>query len=299
MENNFKNEVLAVFKPQTTDINAIAESCKGLKINGIEDEEGYKQVFDALQILKKARVNLTKFAKSLRDEYTAKNREIKNIEEDYLAIIAPIEDELKAERERIDEEKRRQERLILLPSRRILFDEINMIISDDEILSMDEKQFAIFYDKSKIVYLEAKESQRREEEAKKEREAQIEKEKAEAVANAIKLAQEQAEKDKIEAEKKAKEAILQAEKDKQDAIDKIKREQEAIDKKRIDDEKARIAEENRIKLEKIEDQAKAEKNKKYQEWLVTVKYSPIDGDKIERVGDTFIAYKKVGEIIIK
>lgn len=281
LENNFKNEVLSVFKPQTIDITAIAESCKGLKINGIEDEEGYKKVFDALQVLKKARVNLTKFAKSLRDEYTAKNREIKVIEEDYLGIITPIEDELKAQREAVDEEKKRQERLILLPSRKIALAEIEKEMTDEELLSLDEKSFASMLQTSKIEHLERKERERKEEETRKEREAQIEKEKAEAVANATRIAEEKAEKEK------------------QEAIDKLKRDQEEAERKRIAEEERKIREAKLLEEQKIEEQAKAEKNKKYQDWLITVKYSPVDGDKIERVGDTFIAYKKVGEIIIK
>jgi len=299
----FDEQVSTVFKPVVVDIPKLIDECKGLKISGVDDTEGYAVVFASLQKLKKARTDVTKFAKSLRDEYTHKNRKIREIEGEYLALIEPVENELKGQREAIDEAKKKAERLILLPGRKKMLEDISIKMTDDEILSFDETQFATMYTSAKQTFDEAKmqEETRILEEAriKKEQEAEkvrIEQEKEAAVAQA-----------KIDAEKaaaqRAKEAEAKAEKDKQDAIDKLKREQEDAEKARLaavekaeEDarifaEQERIAEEERVK--------KAEKNKQYMDWVKEMGVDTASGDKIERVGDTFIAYKKVGEIVIK
>lgn len=314
---SFELEVETVIKPVIVDIPSLADEFRGMKINGIEDIDGYNSVFRALQSLKKARTNLTKFAKSLRDEYTTKNNKIREIEKNYLKIITEVEDDLKAQREAIDEQKKRAERMILLPSRKKMLAEIEEVMTDEEILDLDEKSFATMYQSSKIEYLERKEVERKQEEYRKYEEERAEKEKEEAVKRAVEETERKAEEairkaeqEKIAAEKERAEAIARVEAEKQEAINRLNREHEEAEKNRIEAEKEmaneriRIEEEKkkeaeRIEKERIEEQAKKEKNKKYQDWLVVIKYNPAYGDKIERIGDTFIAYKKIGEIVIK
>jgi hypothetical protein len=291
----FEEEVVKVFKPQTVDIQALADSCKGLKINGIEDEAGYELVFDALQKIKKARTDLTKFAKSLRDEYTAKNRKIKEIENDYLKIITPIEDDLKVQREEVDQAKKRKEREILLPERQKMLREIGNEIDDDFVLDMDANQFQEFFNQRKLEFLEMKERQLNEE---KER---LEKEKREA--EEAKIREAELEKARTEAAEKARiEAEQKAEREKQEAIEKIKREQEEKDAK-IRAENFRIAQEavEKEKAEKAE-QEKTEKNRKYKAWLkehgFTEELRQAGEMHVMRDGNTFTLYKKVDKITI-
>ena len=310
----FDEEVSAVFKPVAVDIPKLVAECKGLKISGVDDTEGYAVVFASLQKLKKARTDITKFAKSLRDEYTHKNRKIREIEGEYVALIEPVENDLKAQREAVDEAKKIAERMVLLPSRKKMLEDISITMTDEEILSFDETSFATMYTNARQVFDEAQaqENARILEQARiqKEQEAEmarIEKEKEEAVAQAkidaekeaLSKAQEAATEARIEKE----EAIARAEKDKQDAIDKLKKEQadaetarladmeKAVESARLLAEQEKVAEEERVK--------RAEKNKQYMEWVKEMKVDTTAGDKIEREGDTFIAYKKIGEIVIK
>lgn len=299
----FDEQVSAVFKPVIVDIPKLVEECKGLKISGVDDVDGYAIVFDSLQRLKKARTDVTKFAKSLRDEYTRKNRKIREIEGEYIAMIEPVESDLKAQREAVDEAKKIAKRMILLPSRKKMLEEISITMTDDEILSFDETSFATMYMSAKQVFDEAVEQEKtrllekaRADEEREKENLRIKEEREAAVAQA-----------KIDAEKeaaqKAKEAKAKAEKDKKDAIDRLKQEQAdaetarlAAMKKAVED--ARLLAEQE-KLDEEEKVKRAEKNKKYMDWVNEMNVDTLEGDKIERVGDTFIAYKKVGEIVIK
>lgn len=321
----FDKEVSAVFKPVAVDIPKLVEECKGLTISGVDDIEGYAVVFASLQKLKKARTDITKFAKSLRDEYTHKNRKIREIEDGYVSLIEPVENELKAQREAIDGAKKIAERMILLPSRQKMLGDIGIVMTNEEILSFDETSFATMYTSSKQVFDEEqeREKERVAEQARieKEQEAEkirIEEEKQSAVAQAkidaereaIFQAKEVAAKVKRDNQAAAEqaridkeEAAKKAEKDKQDALDKLKQEQVDAENARLADlEKAAkdarfLAEQQ--KRDEEEQLKRTEKNKQYRDWVVGLGIFIESGDKVEHVGDTFIAYKKVGEIVIK
>ena len=292
-----------IFKPGIAELKNMAEGFKGLTINGIDDKEGYKRVYDGIQTLTHTRTDITKLGKAGREDARRYAAEVMKQEKELLAIITPVEAELRKQREVIDQERERQERLVLLPSRKDMLATIGVTLQDDEVLAMDEKTFAQFFQSEKISYLEAKEAERLEAEREKERLAAEEKIKAEAAEKAKQEAEAKAERDRIEAaakvEREKQEALDRAEKDKQAALDNLKRDQEETERKRIAEEERKAREAKLLEEQKLEDQAKAEKNKKYQAWIVKVGYSPVDGDKIERVGDTFIAYKKVGEITLK
>lgn len=239
------NNEVEIFKPGIAALKEMAEKYKGLQISGVEDEAGYKVVKDARKELGDMRILITKVGKSKREEALAFQREVLRQEREHLEIITPLESELKAKIEAIDEEKKRAERIILLPSRKAMLAEIGAEMTDDEILSLDEKKFSEMYTAKKMEHLEAQERKRKEEEDAKRHAEEIEKAKTEA-----------AEKAKLEAEENARKEI-----------EKIKRDQEEKERKAKEDEDRKKKEDDdRIASEKAE-QEKTEKNRRYKAWL--------------------------------
>lgn len=292
------------FSPAKAEIQAALLEVEGLTIAGVEDEAGYEAVKVGRKRLGDMRNKITKFGKGQREEAIRWQKEVLRQEKELVALIEPVESKLKAELERIDEEKKRKEREILLPIRKTMLAEIELELTDDEIVGYDEKEFAIFFQERKMQYLEAKERARKEEEDRKKREEELEQARKEAAENAKKEAEEKAERDKILAAEKA-------EKDKQDAIDKIKRDQEEKERKEkqareqaIKDEEARLENERK-------EQERNEKNRKYKAWLRENGVEQGMGDQkiycvqladeqnvIVRDENSFTLYKKVSSITI-
>jgi hypothetical protein len=308
-----------IFKPGVAELKEKAQQYQGLTIAGIDDKDGYQLVYDAIQDLRKIRVAITKFGKEKREEALAFQRKVLRQEKELISIISPVEDELRARRERVDEEKRRQERMVLLPSRKEMLSQIGLSIPDEHLLSMDENGFAKYYAERKEEYLEAKERERQAEEERKRREEELERARQEAAEEARKEAEalaekqridaeEHAEKEKQEAARKAKEemerverekqeAIAKAEREKREEIDRIRREQEEAERKRIQEEARKRAKEDARLAKEEEDRERAEKDRRYKEWAK--KFEGMDGVEIRREGNTFMAFQKIGEITIQ
>lgn len=111
-----------VVKLNVTDseIASMKDQYMHLTINGIEDKEGLKKVYESRQIVKKTRTSLVKYADQLKEKAiawqrkvnTEKNRivtELEGIE----AHLQAEEDKIAAEKERIrqEEERKEQERI--------------------------------------------------------------------------------------------------------------------------------------------------------------------------------------------
>jgi DNA segregation ATPase FtsK/SpoIIIE-like protein len=308
-----------IFKPGVAELKEKAQQYQGLTIAGIDDKDGYQLVYDAIQDLRKIRVAITKFGKEKREEALAFQRKVLRQEKELVSIISPVEDELKARRERVDEEKRRQERMVLLPSRRRMCEEVGLVLTDEQLLDLDEKEFANEYNEKRSEFLEAQERARREEEERKRREEELERARREAAEQAKKETEEAAERkakedaERIErereeeqrlaheaitkAEREKQEAIAKAEREKQEEIDRIRREQEEAERKRIQEEARKRAEEGARLAKEKEDRERAEKDRRYKEWAK--KFEGMEGVEIRREGNTFMAFQKVGEITIR
>jgi hypothetical protein len=260
-----------IFKPGIAALRELADSYKDITINGVDDTDGYDKAKSARKELGDWRIKITNSGKAFREDALAYQREVIRQEKEHLKIITPIEDALKAMIESVDDEKKREERKILLPSRRGMLKEIEADLTDDQILDMDEKAFSEYYTATKMVLLERRDAERRAEEVEKVRLEQIEKAKEEASARAVEEERTRVEREKAEAERKAAEA-----------------------------ERISAEEEARKKTEAEADQARREKNRRYKAWLE--KNGIVDGDqavKIEREGDMFILWRKADEITIK
>ncbi len=159
MENN-----LEVFNKVRSDLTLLAEKNKNLVINGINDIEGYIKAKEARKELRDAEIALEKLAKQERDGALNYQRGIIKLEKDLLTITSPIIEDLKRQVELVDKLKAREERRALLPDRMAQLAEISLDKDQEEVLDLDEKQWADFYSNAKLNYLEAEDKKRRDKE---------------------------------------------------------------------------------------------------------------------------------------
>jgi len=284
------NNEVEIFKPGIAELKSMAEQFKGLTINGVEDEAGYQTVKEARKKLGDMRILITKTGKSAREEARRYASSVIEQEKEYLGVITPTEESLKAKIEAIDEEKKLAERIILLPSRKAMLGEIGVEMTDEEILALDEKEFSEMYTAKKMAHLEAQERKRKEEDDAKLRAEELEQAKAEAAKKATE-----------EAERKAKEDIERVEKEKQAEIDKIKRDQEEKELAEQREITKKKAEEDALMAKEVLEKALLEKNRKYKKWLKDCGYTEENKADfaIVKNGMTTILYKKVSELTIK
>lgn len=277
-----------IFKPGIAELRALAEKHRGLTINGIEDVEGYKAAKAARKELGDWRINITKAGKKYREEALAYQREVLRQEKEHLEIITPVENELKAKIEEVEEAAKREERRVLIPTRRALLADIGLEMTDEEIVSFDEKSFGELYTAKRMEFLEREAAAKLAKEDEERRAAELEAAKKEA-----------AEKARIEAEQKA-------EREHQAEIDRIQREHQEAEEKRLVEEKKKADDEARAKREEEErianekaEQEKAEKNRRYKNWLKKHEVDVNDPSvRVEREGNTFTLWRKVDEITI-
>lgn len=248
-----------IFKPGIAELRGLAEKYRGLTIAGPDDAEGYERVKAAKKELADWRITITKAGKTYRQEALDYQREVIRQEKEHLDAIVPVEDALKAQLEAVDEARKREERRALLPDRVKLLAEIEVVLPEEEILALDEKEFTAFFNEKKLALLESREAERVAKEAEARRAAELEKAKAEAAAKAV-------EEERLRAER---------------------------------EEAAKKAEAERIEREKAEELARAEKNRRYKAWLKEQGVDTADPSvKVERVGTKFELWRKVSEIEI-
>lgn len=274
------------FNPTKAELLVLADKAKGLVINGIDDMEGYQLVHKQRMELKNTRVQITKLGKSYREEAIAFQKAVIEKEKELVGIIEPIELDLQSKQDTIDLEKEKLQRAALLPERKFKLVAVNVEMSDDEILGMDDNQFEAFYNQKNGELLQARELRIKAEQEKIDTEnkriadeKRIEEAKKEAEAKAKEQAAKDAELAKLKAEQE-KEAAVQAERDRQ------AREEAA---------KAKV-EADKIVKEKAE-QAKLESEKKYQKFLKENGYTEKTKEDfyIAKVGSVIVLYKKVAE----
>ena len=252
------------FNPTKAEIVTAIDKVKNLSIKGVVDTPGYEAVRSGKKILADYRIKITKYGKEQRAEALAWSREVLRQERELLDIIAPVEDDLKGKLVAIDDIKIKEERIVLLPNRKHLLEELKEfvpVISDEEILGMDEKEFATYYTEKQLECG----NKRREKAEENKRQAMHDKEVKDAKENAVKEEQ------------------------------KIHAEQEAAEKK---------AEADRIEKQRIKEEAEKKrlgKNKVYKKWLadhgITDK-TPKSEFFVTREGDGFSLYKFVSKIKI-
>lgn len=269
------------FEPWKAELIALAEKYKDLQINWLSDKEWYESVRKWRIELMRCRTAITKMWKEMREEANEFRNKVIAKEKEYIEIISPIEDML-SEKEKeylelVDIEKRKEN----LPIRRAMLEWLSDI-SDENILTYNDKAFAELL----VVLKQAKidEERRKLEEEK----AEFQRKQLEAEAEAKRM------KDIADAEEKVRnEEKLKAERE----IQRLKDEAEA---KRIADEKAKEAEkyreEEKARQEKIEAE-RIRKNKQYKQFLTDNNYNELT-DKVEKEWEQFTIYRAIAKITI-
>lgn len=258
------------FSPQKAELKTLADKYKDLDINGVDDRAGYLMVDEARKDLKKKRVLIKKTGKEMRDEALKFQRSVIALEKELIEIIEPIEIALKEKQDKVDNEIEREKRKAVLPERQEKMKEIELEISDDELLDMDPKEFTEFYNLKKGEYLDKKEAELKAEQERLAREKEIEEAKKKAKEEAEKKAAEEAKRKEAEAKEReeklkreAEEAKKKAEEEKKKAVEEAERKAKEEKEKLIAEQKRK--EEERKEKEEAEKKAAEEKAKKERE----------------------------------
>lgn len=257
--------------PMRLDLEELVERFSELSIDGVDDTAGYKRVDEARKTLKRKRVEISKFAKSIRDEAIQFQRDVIKKEKELISIIEPVESGLTDKQLQIDNEKLKTKMVELLPERRKRLEDIDVSGVDDLILLMDERKFESYYIDEKQKYLQEKERIIKEKEAEQERKEEIKR----AEERVKKEAEERAARE-LEQEKE------RAAKEKQELIDKIKREKESVERAKVE-----------AKEREEREQKKLAEQKRFQDFLKKNKYKDTEDFYLLREQDRVVLYKKI------
>lgn len=224
---------LLLLEEKRQELTELAKESEWLAINWVEDKSGFQIVHAQEQKLIKARTYIEKTRKEYTAQFDIRKKEAIELEKELLAIIAPAEETLKAEKKRILDE---QERLV-----------IEAIRKEKERLNARIQAFAIYgktidlYTLEKMTEEEYTEDLKiaKEEWDKKQKELQAEKEAKEKYEK--ERAEFEAEKAKLEKEKKELEDQKRIENERQEKIaQEAKRKEEAEKLKKENEEAERI-----------------------------------------------------------
>lgn len=102
-----ENINLDLFHPKKAELQKMADQYKDLKINWLEDKEGYKLVHEAQMTLRNARTWIQKTRLDYTRQFDEAKKQAMGLEKELLSIIEPLEENLKAQKEEIDTEKER------------------------------------------------------------------------------------------------------------------------------------------------------------------------------------------------
>lgn len=277
---SFIGTELKKFEIDEAGLIATANKYKGLKINGVEDKQGLKDVRMARLELKSIRVDISKKSKVLRESAVRFQKAVISREKELVDLIEPTEEYLYKEEERIEqekefireqEEKREAERIQNMINKLMA---VNYAVDFHQLKGLTDEQFEETLAEATIKYQEDEKRRKEEEEIERKRLAAEEESKRIEADRLKKIAEEQAERERIiaakEAElKKAEQALLEAAdklKKAQEEETRKKREDERIEKakkeaelKAIEDERMRVKreEEAKIEAERLEKEAAA------------------------------------------
>ena len=187
---------LEVFNEIRNKLNSVVEINKGLKIEGVDDKEGYAKVKQAKKEIREEEISLEKLAKSERQQALEYQRGIIALEKDLKEVTSPVIKDYDTQLKEIDELVAREERKVLLPHRRKLLEQVEYSLSDEDILNINEKEWAEFIGRKREEYLEIKANEKREKERKEQEDERVEKAKKEAADKAIKEVNEIAKEEK-------------------------------------------------------------------------------------------------------
>jgi hypothetical protein len=246
-----ENNGVINFDPIKAEVAALVENVRKTVIIQPGDITGYELMKSNKSVLQKKRKWVNDTFKSDRDFHTAHNKLNIEKEKEILSLIEPLETELGTAIDTIDESKRVERRKLELPERQERLAVINCVVTDEELLAMDKADFESFFTEKKSAFLEAKEQAIAEAQAKIDAEN---KRLADEAENA-RLRDISVAKAKADAEEATRLALLKAETDKIEA-------QARADKEKADAIAAVEAKAAKDKQDMIDAQARKDKEAK-------------------------------------
>lgn len=272
------------FDPTVAELNKLVDKTKDLVATDLKDKAQLELVRSSRIELKKKRVQIEKYGKSLRDEANKFNKAVLEKEKELIGIIEPEEDRLEKIEEEAEKLAIREERMTKLPSRKARLESIGdgVDVADDDLLQMDSNDFEAYFNARTLDKLNADkaaaEAKQKEEDEKR------------RLDNEAKQAELKKEQDKIDAQKRE----IEAEKQRLEN-EKLARERE---EKARQEERDRIDRENKAKAEKeAAEKAKMERAERYKAYRASIGWTKeTAGEWKEEVKDGVVTlYKKVGE----
>jgi DNA repair exonuclease SbcCD ATPase subunit len=295
IEVKFQELVAVSPEPPAIDVTglyAVAEKAKALVDIDIDDVEQMTQVTSVRKELAEARKATVDFTEAARERSYSIYKGVLEVKNTLLEIITPEEDRLKGFEKALKEQQIRESRLVGLPEKKEKLQKLSKdfggfeIPDDDAILDMDDATFILWFNEQQGIKNEQIANKLAEQQAK----LDAEKAEADRIEKAReeerRLAEERLANEKAEAKRREEEADAE--------IARLKAEAEAKEQARlqaIEDEKA---EEKRR-----EEEAKAEEKRLSKLKALNTYRSSIEFDMEERVGDSIVFYKKVGEFKVE
>mgnify|MGYP001575951277 CR=1 FL=1 len=268
METDFIKTELQKFNVADAVIAKMSAEYLPLKVEGLDDKEGFKKVHYARMVIKGKRIEVEKKRKELKESSLRFGQAVDGEAKRIIALLSPIETHLEHEESIVEKEKERLRVEAEEMARRKLQDRIERLRKCnytryllDVIKNMSDVEFEVEETKAKLEYeiYEAEKERTikatKELEVKKEQQAEIARQQTEAQNKII------SERKKIEDEKRLiAETKMKEEQEKKLLVDLEKARKEAAEKARIDTENRikRVAE---AKLE-AERQAEIEAKRK-------------------------------------
>jgi hypothetical protein len=234
-----------------TEIATLKSEYMSLTINGIEDKAGLKKVYEARQVVKKTRTGLVKFAEGLKEDALEFQRKVNKEQKRVVSELEAIEAHLQAEEDKIDTEKEairlkaEQAESARVQARIDALAAYGFGVDYETVKIIDDNSFAIVLKNARAEY-------EKEEAAKAEQERldQIERERMEAERKELQLLREQqAAAQKIIDENNAR---IKKEQDAKDLAQKIAAQKLEAERQRMESEKKRQEELESARIEAAE-----------------------------------------------
>ena len=249
------------FSPKVAELNALVALSIKITATDLKDSSQLEIVKRCRIDLGKARIEIEKTGKFLREKANAFNKAVLDKQKELVAIVEPEEKRLKAIEEEAKELKIKELRLMQLPNKKARLESIddNLKFEDEYILTLNDEEFESYYNQRVANKNEADR-------------LKIEKTQAESIEKL------QAERDAIAEEKRlADEEVTKKRQAEQDAL-KIQQDKIDADKRELEAEKLRIKHEEELRVAK--EKAKTDEAERIKIEDARIKAEKIEADKV-------------------
>lgn len=226
------NSGLKAFEDRKAELISLKERVSGLEITSIDDKAAIAEVSAARKTLKKARVEIEKEGKSMRDPLTKISKSISEKQYELIDIISPTENDLQAKEDWVKaenlkiEQAEAQRKQAIIQGRIDALAEYRFAIDITFLTAIDDEQFNKVLDNARVEFEKEQVAKAEADRLEQEKQAQIEKDREELQA----LKAKQAEADRIikerqeELDQQARELKTQQEEAERKELERVKAE---------------------------------------------------------------------------